>query len=215
MLLEELEFEVLQERNVTDFGVDFIAIKNGEKIVILARKYPSKYNITDSITMIAQKAKQMYECNRVIVVTTTFFTLQAVTDAQKLGIELWDTDTLVNKIVEAKKKLNVIKQMQFPHFQGSLLQSLQSLEETKLFTIKPRANEKYDLFVPWIKYPLLTYQANSNKVIRCLYRIKYNNPVTEKEAETLISVDQNGNQTGPNDEQVYLKIAQYLQQFLE
>jgi len=112
-LLEEGEFEVLQERNVTDFGVDFIAIKDGEKSAILARKYPSIYNITESITMIAQKAKQMYECNRVIVLTTTFFTLQAITDAQKLGIELWDTDTLVNKIVEAKNKVSTLSRVAF------------------------------------------------------------------------------------------------------
>lgn len=214
-ILEELNFEVFPEKHMADFGVDFLAAKDREKFVFLARQYPKTFKVTDTITLVAQEAKKIYGCDKVVILTTTFFTSQAVTEAKKLDIELWDADILAEKIAEIRKKTDIKEQTQFPQYQGSLFQSLQRLVETKLFIIESRVGEKYDLFVPWIKYPLLTYQTNSNNVTRCVYRIKYNNPVTEFEGENLIYSDRAGNRIGPNDEQAYTAILQYLKQFME
>lgn len=214
-LLEELEYEVSPEKYVADFGADLLAAKDGEKFVFLARRYPKMFKIANTIILMAQEAKYVYDCERIVVLTTTFFTPQTVAEVQRLNIALWDADILACKIAEVKNKVCKKEKMQFPQYARSLLQSLQQLVETKLFIIEPRAGEKYDLFVPWIKYPLLTYQINSGDVTRCVYRIKYNHPVAEREGETLICIDRSGNRLGPNDEQAYTAILLYLNHFME
>ena len=214
-LLEELGFEVLPEKIEADFGFDVLAIKEGKKIAFLGRKYPSTLKVTDAITIIGQDAKRKYGCERIVALTTTCFSVEAVVEAQKIEIELWDADTLSSKIAEIRKKWDTKERTQFPQYQESLLWSLQQLVEKQLFLVESRAGEKYDLFVPWIKYPLLTYQTNSNNVTRCVYRIKYNNPVSESEGKNLVYTDHDGNRQGPNDEEAYYAILQYLKQFLE
>jgi HJR/Mrr/RecB family endonuclease len=212
-LLGELGFEVQQEAVVPGLGVDFLAAKDGENLVFLARRYPKTFEVTDAVLFEAQEKQRVHGC-RVVVFTTTVFSQQATAEAKKLGVELWDADVLVDKIAEVNKKPDV-EDPQFPPYQGSLLQSLLRLEETKLFIIECRARGKHDLFVPWVKYPLLSFQTHQDSIIQCVYRIKYNSPVTESEGESLISTDRKGNRTGPNDQQAYTAITEYLEQFLK
>ncbi len=214
-LLEELGYEVYPGKCAADWGVDLVAAKDGDKISIVARRYPKTYKVSDSILLLSQEAKRIHACNRSIVLSTTYFTQQAAADAQRLGVELWDIDALAEKITQVREKADVEVQSCFPAFEGSLLQSLLRLAETKTFIIETRAGEKYDLYVPGVKFPLLTFQARSNAVIRCVYRIRYNDPVTEADGEALISTDRNNSRAGPDDVQAYTLIIQYLEQFME
>jgi len=138
-------------------------------------------------------------------------------DAQKLNVELWDTDALAKKITAVMEKPDVDAQPHFPRFNGSLLQSLLKLGETKTFIVEHRNGGKYDLHVPGVKFPLLTFQAipDADTVVRCIFRIKYNEPVSEADGEALISSDRNSNRVGPDDKEAYELIIQYLEQFLE
>ena len=103
----------------------------------------------------------------------------------------------------------------FPPFKGSLLQSLLRLEETKDFIIESKVEGKYELNLPGVKYPLLTFQTHDNEIARCVFRIKYNEPVGEFDGEAIINTDRNNCRFGPNGEEAYVLIIKYLEQFVE
>ncbi len=213
-LLEELGYEVHAEKHPANLGFDLVVMKDDKSIAFQARRYPKTYKVSDSIVLISQEAKRICGCQKSIVLITTHFTQQAMMEAQRRGVELWDRNTLANKIDEVRKKANTIVQPRFPQYKGSLLQSLLKFEETGNFIIEPRAGGKFDLHLSSVKFPLLTFQAHCNEVIRCIYRIKDNKPVGEHEGTTLIGNDRENNRTGPNEIQAYELIIQYLEEIL-
>ncbi len=81
--------------------------------------------------------------------------------------------------------------------------------------MNPRADGKYDLHLPGIKFPLITFQARDEDVIQCIYRIKYNEPVGELGGEALIKSDRNNDRFGPDGIEAYTLIIKYLEQFVE
>ncbi len=213
-LLEELSFKVESEKYAATSGVDLVATKDGERIAIQARRYPKNRKVSDTIILISQDAKRIYECNRSIAIATTNFSEQAMADAKNSNVELWDIDTLAEKVCQVRKNTDLDIQSCFPPFKTSLLQSLLRLQEGKNFIIEPRADEKYELYLPGVKFPLLNFQACRDSVIRCVYRIKYNEPVGESEGKALIS-SVNNQRSGPDDAEAYALIVEYLKQFVE
>jgi len=214
-LFESLGYAVLS-KCLTNSGVDLTVIQNIEKVTVLARKYPPNYALTDVTVLAAQQTQNTPNCSRTIIITTSCFTEQATLAAQKCNVELWDHTVLDTKIEEEKKKATQDNQQtRFPPYQGSLLLSLLMLAETKTFHIEPKTERKYDLFLPGIKYPLLTFEAPNSIVMRCIFRIEYNEPVSESDGKQLITTDENGNKKGPDDLEAYELITQYLTQFLE
>jgi hypothetical protein len=214
-LLEEIGYEIHPEKYSADSGVDLVATKDGEKIAIQVRWYPKNRKVSNSIILKSQETKPTFGCNRSIVAANAYFTQQATVDAQKLSVELWDRDTLAAKITKVRKKAEQEEHSCFPPFKESLLQSLLRLEETKDFMIEPKADGKYDLHLPGVKFPLLTFHAHGDDVIRCVFRIKYNEPVGEFNGEPLISVDRNNDRFGPDGANAYALIIKYLEQFVE
>lgn len=213
-LFEELGYEFHHEKHPAYLGVDLVAERDGEVILIQARRYPKTYKVSNSIVLLSNEAKRTYGCQRSLVLSTAYFTQLAIADAQKLDVELWDRDTLAIKIDEVRKKAKVKVQQGFPQFKGSLLQSLLKFEETGDFIIEPRTVGKYDLHLPGVKFPLLTFQSQVERVTRCIFRIKDNKPVGEHEGAALISFDRDNNRIGPDEVNAYALIIQYLEKFL-
>ncbi len=152
-LFEELGYEVHSEKHSTCFGVDFVAAKDGEIVAIHARRYPKTYMVSDSILLMSQNAKCTFGCQRSIVLITAYFTPQAIDDAKRLNVELWDKDSLTCKIDEVRKKATVKGQSRFPQFTGSLAQTLLKFEEAGDFIIEPKAAGKFDLHLTGVKFP--------------------------------------------------------------
>ena len=214
-LFYELGYEVGLEKHQSISGVDFVVSKNSQKIVVQARKYPENCRVSDSIVLLAQEAKRSFRCEQMIVLVTAYFSEQAIAAAQKWGVELWDKETLDRKILEVKKNVGLAeKRVGFPQYKNSLLQSLCRLDETEDFIVEQRTEGKYDLYLTNVKFPLLTFQANSEMVTRCIFRIKNNHPVGELEGVTLIGSDKNNLRVGPDGIQAYTLIIQYLKEFL-
>ncbi len=213
-LFEELGYEAQLGKREAGLGVDLVATRVGEKTAVLAVKCPKSYEVSSLIVSIAQEAKRINGYDKAIVLATAYFTPQTAEDAQKAEVELWDIDTLTQKILEVKQKVEQKVQAHFPEYNGSLLLSLQRLGDTKDFLIEPKAGEKYDVYLPGVKYPLLTFQVQSGDVARCVFRIKYNEPVGESDGQVLISSDDSG-RLGPDGAEAYALIIQYLEQFLE
>jgi HJR/Mrr/RecB family endonuclease len=204
-LLGELGYEAQPENYAaTEFGVDGVVVKDGEKVAVEALRCPITHKVTDSIIQIAQEKRG--DCPKALVIITATFSDSAKVEAQKAGIELWDNEVLQQKIKEAKNRVDLEVQVNFPKYKGTLLDSLLALGETKNFLIESKADGKYEVNLPGVKYPLLTFQAQNGAVTRCAQRIKYNEPVNEPDGE-VIAAD--------SDEQAYGLVMQYLEQFIE
>jgi hypothetical protein len=146
------------------------------------------------------------DCPKALVITTASFTDSAKAEAEKAGVELWDNEVLQQKIKEAKNRVDLEVQVNFPKYKGTLLDSLLALGETKTFLIEAKTDGKYEVNLPGVKYPLLTFQTQNGKVTRCVQRIKYNEPVNEADGEIIAAT---------NDEQAYGLVMQYLELFIE
>jgi HJR/Mrr/RecB family endonuclease len=213
-MLEELGYEI-QSRCAVDGGVDFVVALNGEKVAVLARKYPVSHAVSEAIFLVSQQAQCTHGCSRTILIATTQFTDGAAAEAQRLGVELWGSDVLAAKIVEAKQCARKIEQATLPPYGGSLLRSLLALGEAKIFLVERKSEGKYDVILPGVRYPLLTFEVDMEVVVRCVFRIKYNEPVPESNGEQIVGTDENGSRLGPKEQQAYEAITTYLSQFLE
>jgi hypothetical protein len=214
-LLVELGYEIQPDQCIFASGFDFVAIKDEERILVQARKYPQKLMVSNLILLSTEKAKRRVGCQKAIVLATAYFTEKTVVEAEKSGVELWNIVRLSEKIDQATKKGEVDRSVRFPEFRGSLLQSIQSLEETEQFIIEPKGGGKHDLHLLGVKVPLLTFWLQSNIVVRCIYRISSNKPVGENEGVKLLDVDKNGCRVGPDDIKAYDSIRKYLEESLK
>lgn len=213
-LFNELGYEVHPGKYVVEMGVDLVVSKDGEKVAIQAKLYPKGRNISNQAITKAYQAMGGYGCKKSIIITSGYFTAQAISDAAKLNLELWDQKTIAAKIEEAKMAIDLDLQEYFPKYKESLLQSLINLEQTGAFILERKANGKHDLRLPGVKYPVLSFQVRYNEVIRCVYRIKNNQPVGESDGTALIRSDRN-QRYGPDGERAYALIIKYLEQFIE
>ncbi len=211
-LLKELGYNIQGEKVNTPSGFNLVAVKDNQKVAILARKYPETTRVSKSILLIAEQTRRTCDAKKSIVITTTYFNESAVAEAFKSNVELWDKNALSQKIEEVRKSSDAKPQSHFPRFEESLMASLLALEELGNFMIEPKAEGKYDLHLPTVKHPLITFHVQSGAVVRCVLRVKNNTPVNENEGIILISSD------GANkvDEAKAYDIAKrYLEQFLD
>ncbi|MBX4272206.1 restriction endonuclease [Clostridium estertheticum] len=83
-----------------DYGADLVLIKNGEKIVVQAKRWASKVGIGAVQQIVG--AKMYYKATKCIVVTNNYFTPNAINLASSSSVELWDR----TKLLEIMSKSN-------------------------------------------------------------------------------------------------------------
>jgi hypothetical protein len=213
-IFEEQDYTI-EESHMIFSGFDFIALRDNEKIAICAMKFSMPTILSNSLVLRLQEQMEKRGCKKGILLATTYFSQQAIFDVQKLGIDLYGIDLLSKQISSIIEKSNSEMQGGFPQFRGSLLESICSLEDTEQFIIEPKTGSKYDLHLQGVKFPLLTFQVESDIIIRCILRIKNNNPVGENEGFALIDMKEGFDRLVLNDMQIYDAIVKYLKQFLE
>jgi len=214
-LFEEMGYSVELTKITADSGVDLVVNKDSEKTAVQAKRYKRTMKISNNVILKTHGGKDIYGCNKSMVVATSYFTEQAIKDAKKLNIELWNRDTLSAKIDETNEKVRESQEeVHFPKYKGSLLKSLLSLENMGIFVVERKGNNKYDIHRHGIRYPVLSFQDRGlNTVTRCVFRIKNNKPVEEYEGYALIRSDRHS-RYGPYEERAYQKVIEYLRQFL-
>jgi hypothetical protein len=214
-LLEALGYKVRLDKGTIGWGIDLVVEKEDETIAVVARKYPKNIRVSGDVLLVSEKARQTYECKRSIIAMTARLTADAKEEAERLGVDIWDRDILAKKIADVHRKDTVESPLAFPEFGDSLLTSLLRLEESKDFIIERRVNGKFDLFLAGVKFPLLTFQSEGARVMRCVFRMKNYQPIGEAEAQALIWTDENNNTLGPNDMEAYDAVTRYLKDFIE
>ena len=86
-------FELAENTPATgDFGVDILAQKDGMSYAIQCKRYKDSVGLEAVQQVYAGRA--YYECHVAVVLTNQNFTVNAQKLADKLGVVLWDRDTL-------------------------------------------------------------------------------------------------------------------------
>lgn len=78
-----------------DYGADLILKRNGETVIVQAKRYKEK--ISNSAVQEVMGAIGYYNADRGMVVTNSFFTVNATELAKRCNVELWDRNTLIHK----------------------------------------------------------------------------------------------------------------------
>lgn len=86
-----------------DQGGDVIANKNGESLLIQAKFYQG--SVGNAAVQQAEAAIKQYGCTRAVVVTTSYFTPEAITLAKANSVELIDKRILKQKLLEFLKEV--------------------------------------------------------------------------------------------------------------
>lgn len=214
-LFGEMGYSVEMTKITADSGVDLIVNKNNEKIAVQAKRYNRTMKISNNVILKTHGGKDVYGCSKSMIVTTSYFTQQAIKDAKKLNMELWDRDFLSAKIDGINEKVKKLgESFQFPMYKGSLFKSLIDLGNTGIFIVERKEGGKYDIHRHGIRYPILSFQVRGlSTVSRCVFRIENNKPVGEYEGYALIRSDRHF-RYGPDGEQAYTRIKEYMRQFL-
>lgn len=101
-LLIAMDYDVILTKTSGDFGVDLIASKENDKIAIQAKRYKTKVSrraISDAVA-----GMQHYNCNKAMVITSSYFTRDAFRFANSTNCRLIDRDTLASWIVVVQKE---------------------------------------------------------------------------------------------------------------
>ncbi len=211
---EELGYIVRLTSLTADSGVDLVIVKDKEKIAVQAKRFKRTNKVPNSVILKTRGGQAIYECDRSMIVTTSFFTQQAIKEAKQLNIELWDRNYLSARIDQINSEIiEITKNPMFPPFSKSLIHSLLTLDKTGIFHLKELKNEKYHIYRHGLNSPLITFKTDGYRVKKLIFRIKNNTPVSIAKGHALIQSDAHYTY-GPSEEAAYNQIKNYLSQFV-
>lgn len=93
-----------------DHGIDILANKDGRKYAIQCKCYSK--NVGNAAVQQAYSGNDIYNSDIAVVMTNRFFTPQAIQDARKLSVVLWDRKKLMDFVRHAKGENNSQKNNQ-------------------------------------------------------------------------------------------------------
>jgi len=99
-LFQQLKYKSTNIGDTGDFGCDLLLERDGQTIVVQAKRYDQTVGIEAIQQTIG--AKGYYKADRGIVVTNSYFTRAAKELATANQIELWDRTMLINQITHLK-----------------------------------------------------------------------------------------------------------------
>lgn len=98
ILFRRLGYDVERVGRRGDYGADLVVWRGEVRTVVQAKRWTRKVHI--KAVQEAHAAPAMYGCSNAMVVTNRYFTEAAKKLARANGVELWDRDTLVAKLLE-------------------------------------------------------------------------------------------------------------------
>ncbi len=93
---EKMGYKVKLTPKSNDYGADLILKKDGDKIVVQAKRWSESVGNTAVQEVVAAKA--YYKANRAMVVTNSYFTSNARNLAHVNNVELWDRSNIVKNL---------------------------------------------------------------------------------------------------------------------
>jgi restriction system protein len=96
-LFSKLGYRVERTQARGDFGADLVVERDGERMVVQAKRWSKKVGV--KAVQEAHAAPAMYACSRALVVTNNRFTEPAKELARANRVELWDRDVLIDRML--------------------------------------------------------------------------------------------------------------------
>lgn len=113
---KELGYKAKTTPMVNDYGADVIASKDGEKIVIQAKRYKENVGIKAVQEVIG--AREYYKADKAIVITSSYFTPNAKNLAQSGNVELWDRTKLKSVMTQVQGRVIIDDMKKEPEYQN-------------------------------------------------------------------------------------------------
>ncbi|MCR5735696.1 MAG: restriction endonuclease [Lachnospiraceae bacterium] len=102
-LLEKVGFtDIRMTRASGDHGIDIIAEANGLTVGIQCKRYARP--VGNYAVQEVYAGAEFYGCDRALVITNSSYTAQAIEEADRLGVTLWDKNALSRVVRKALKK---------------------------------------------------------------------------------------------------------------
>ena len=95
-LFNKMGYKVMKTKLSGDQGADLVIEKFGEKIVVQAKNYNQP--VSNNAVQEAVAAKNHYNCQKAMVVTTNNYTKGAISLAKSNNVELWNKEKLMKQI---------------------------------------------------------------------------------------------------------------------
>lgn len=73
-----------------DHGVDIIACRGAEKWAIQCKRYSPPRRVGDNVVETLWRGAHIWGCTHAAILSTTYYTPQAMYVAPRYGVELWD-----------------------------------------------------------------------------------------------------------------------------
>ncbi len=92
--------DVSVTRGSNDYGVDILASKDGETYAVQCKR--CSYPVSNKAVQEVYTGMQMYGCSLAAVMTNGYFSDAAVKTAEKVDVQLWDRDWLLDNALRIK-----------------------------------------------------------------------------------------------------------------
>ncbi|HGL6808032.1 restriction endonuclease [Staphylococcus aureus] len=127
VLFKELGYKAITTNSSHDFGADLILKKDHHKIVVQAKRYGYKNNVSISAIQEVFSAQRYHGADESWVITNSFFTKSAINLAKPCNVQLKDRYQLAKWILEINPdttpkeiKSNNLKHRKCPQCNGEL-----------------------------------------------------------------------------------------------
>ena len=141
-ILTKLGYSATVTKASGDDGGDIIAIKDNTKIVFQCKNYSEP--VGNKAVQEVYTAKDIYKCQKAIVITNNYFTKQAKKEAEILLVELWDRDILLKLLCKTFEfDINNIDKKIYRTNQTNLNKSIEIEEQD------PMLNEAIQLIIDY------------------------------------------------------------------
>lgn len=138
-----------------DFGADLILRKDGQKIAVQAKRHNSYISLTAVQEVFTSLA--YYGANRGIVITNNYFSKPAIELAKCNSVELWDRETLIQKVT--KENLEELREQNERFKMESLTKLCPRCQKGVLI----KKTGRFGKFIGCDRYPRCTYTTNLRK----------------------------------------------------
>lgn len=119
-----------------DHGVDLVIVKDKARIGVQAKRYKPPSKVGNNVLIKLKGGGHFYDCEKLMVVTTSYFSLKAIEYAEKVGIELWNRDVLEKHLTRLTQQQIILEKRE---------------EETQLEKLLLTSQEKYSRALHEIK----------------------------------------------------------------
>jgi Holliday junction resolvase-like predicted endonuclease len=144
-LLQEMGYTTEVTKKTGDYGIDIIAKKDKKIVAVQCKRYAETNPVGNQDVQKCLGSMHKIKAKQSIFVTTSYFTKQALIQAEKAPIELWDKDTFHNYVKKYLLSLDIkdiLGPIELEHQKEKEKKQQEELEKNRIKQQKIEQREK-------------------------------------------------------------------------